>query len=149
MDVNEPITNPVLVAAFDALVRHDTPDTRLQVGLELEKANFLVAMFDDELKLTKERGSPGVSIAAGSLLKVLTCITPDGKVLLPLFTDWEALRAYTTEPLAGWIMPAAQAWEFALQDDTYAGAVVNPATHDIVLPRQALENIVRPGQAAG
>jgi hypothetical protein len=66
--------------------------------------------------------------------------------LLALFTDWEAMRSWTNEPVSSMIMPANQAWDFALAH--YQGVVINPAGPSLELSRDQVEELRRRGRPA-
>ena len=90
-----------------------------------------------------EEESVGVKkIAKGSKFGVLSA-GKDGKNFLVLFTDWRALRAHTKLEVTGWVLPAKDAWSFALQGTTYDGVVINPAHNALPLARPMLEYLSR------
>ena len=104
------------------------------------KATFLVAILTQEVR--EKPVAPGqVTWQAGSRFSVLLSNDGQGGKVLPLFTDWDALRQWTDEPVSGLVMPAAEAWAFALTDETYTGVVVNPATDGLVFGPAALAQL--------
>ena len=139
-DINQPITNLALATAFDALTEADTPDTRQQVIEQMQQANYLVAILDDGLRTTPGDAPGQVTIQAGSQFGVLTTDDGQGGQVLPLFTDWDAIRSWTTQPVSTLVMPAADAWQFALAG-AYTGVVVNPANQGIFLAREAVARL--------
>ena len=141
-DLNQPITNTDLLAALDALTQADTPAARQLVATQMQAANYLVAILTDELRTTPGDAPNQVTLQAGSKFGVLTCDDGQGGQVLPLFTDWEALRHWTTRPVSTLVLPAAEAWQFALAGGTYASLVINPADQGIFLAREALARLV-------
>jgi hypothetical protein len=145
LDINTPVINPALTATLMADASHSTSDTRRAVTAELLQATFLVAIVTREVQ--EKPVAPGqVTWQAGSRFSVLLSNDGQGGKVLPLFTDWDALRQWTDQPVSGLIMPAAEAWAFALADNTYAGAVVNPATDGLFFGPTALTQLA--GQPA-
>ena len=139
-DINTPVINPALTAALAADALHSTPDTRRAVTAELMQATFLVAILTQEIQ--EKPTAPGqFTWQAGSRFSVLLSSDGQGGKVLPLFTDWDALRQWTDQPVSGLVMPAAEAWAFAMADDTYAGAVVNPATDGLFFGPSALAQL--------
>ena len=145
-NVNTPVTNPALAAALTANAQHDTPDTRREVTRELMQATFLVVILTQEVQETPGEAPGQVTWQPGSHFSVLLAGDGQGGRMLPLFSDWEALRQWTDEPVSGLLMPAAEAWVFALVDDTYSGVVLNPATDCLTYRRPALAQLA--GRAA-
>ena len=140
IDINTPVRNPALTAALATDVLHNTPATRRAATAELMKATFLVAILTQEVR--EKPVAPGqVTWQAGSRFSVLLSNDGQGGKVLPLFTDWDALRQWTDEPVSGLVIPAAEAWAFALTDETYTGVVVNPATDGRVFDPAALAQL--------
>jgi hypothetical protein len=136
VDLNTPVENPKVVAAIRDFADASTPKTQDALTRALRAANFLVPMFTDEIKSSPiDEGS--VSFEAGSKLKLLACTNEDDEVLLPLFTDWPAIREWTDEPASTLVMPAAEAFDLAASDE-YAGAVVNPGGYSLPLGKDLL-----------
>lgn len=144
-DINQAVSNPALSAALDALTRADTAATRQQAALEIGRATYLVAILDDEIRSTPGRGPGEATWQAGSRFGVLTADDGQDGQVLPLFTDWDAIRAWANRPVSALVMPAAEAWAFALAGDTYSGVVLNPAQQGIFIAREALRGMTSDG----
>lgn len=140
-NVNTPVTNPALAAALAADAQHDTPDTRREVTRTLREATFLVAILTDDVQETPGEAPGQATWQVGSHFSVLLAGDGHDGKLLPLFSDWEALRQWTDQPVSGLLMPADEAWVFALADDTYTGVVLNPATDGLTFSRTALAQL--------
>ena len=140
ININQPVTNPALTAALDALIHADTADTRQQVALQIGQSTYLVAIFDSELQTTPGIEPGQVTIEAGSRFSVLLCGDGQGGQVLPLFTDWAAIRSWTAKPVSALVMPAAEAWQFALAG-SHSGIVINPANQGIFFPRDAVQRL--------
>ena len=58
-----------------------------------------------------------------------------GKNYLLLFTDWDAIRAYTKEDVTAIVLPAKDAWSFfsTTLAATNEGIVINPAHNALPL----------------
>ena len=137
IDLNSPVENSALVRAITGVATDPSDSTKDQLLVELNRANFLAAMLADELKKTEME--PGrLEIEAGSRFGVLSA-SSGGKNFLLLFTDWAALRAYTDLQVSGWVLPARDAWSFALDGTTYDGVVINPAHNALPLKRPMLK----------
>lgn len=141
VDLDTPVTNPRLVAAIDSFAV-DQSDSRLDMLLrELNNAVLLIATLLDDTSI-QETGKPGnVVIEKGSKIKVLLAVDSNGAPILPLFTDWDSIKRWTQDRVTTLVMPAADAWGFAL--DGYNGAVINPAGPSLPLDRSQLEELHR------
>jgi len=125
MDITRPIENPALVRAFE--VHRGAPNLQNEASLisELGRADYLLPTLMNEARVTPS--TPGrATIETGSMITFLSHSDANGGTWLPLFSDWPALRAWTSEPVDAVILAAGEAWDFALS--RYAGAVINPAT---------------------
>ena len=141
VDLNKPVENPALLSAIDAMADEPTDSNRSKLLLALNGANLLAAILTDEM-ITAETAPGQTIIKAGSLIKFLTA-GKDGQSYLSLFTDWNALRTYTNFNVSAMIFPSLDAWQFALQGNTYDGVVVNPAHNAVSLNRQLLQYLAR------
>lgn len=137
VNLNQAVDNPALVAAMERVARENSDASKDGLLRELQHANYLAAMFADGLK-AREKSLGQIEIAKGSKFGVLSA-GKDGKNYLVLFTDWQALRAYTQGQVSGWVLPAKDAWQFALQGSAYDGIVINPAHNALPLTRPMVE----------
>lgn len=127
VDLNQPVENPDLLNAIAAFANQRGPETLHQLQVQLVRAVYLVPMLTDAAVPTPGGPAGQVTLQQGSQLKLLTCQDPDGHSILPLFTDWQQIHAWTDEPVSTLVMPAADAWAFIIRGGNFAGAVVNPA----------------------
>jgi len=142
MDLNTAVENPSLVHAMNRVVAEDSAAAKDLLLLELQRANYLAAMLPDGNN--KSLGiKPGqTTLNKGTRFGVLSA-GKNGKNYLVLFSDWKALKAYTKLEVTGWVLPARDAWSFALQGSTYDGVVINPAHNALPLERPMLEFLSR------
>lgn len=141
VDLNKPVENQALSSAIDALANDPTESNKSHLVSALNKANLLAAILTDEMTTTEQ--APGqMTIQAGSRIKFLTA-GKDGQTFLPLFTDWEAIRAYTDLNVSAMVPPSIEAWCFALQGGAYDGVVINPAHNALPLDHQMLQFLLR------
>ena len=138
VDLNKPVENPALVSAMERVAKENSNEAKDLLVHELKRANFIAAMLADKL-IKKEGSKPGlISIEKGSQFGLL-CAKKDGKNYLLLFTDWNAIKAYTDLNVTAMVLPAKDAWSFALEGNTYQGIVINPAHNAVPLERPMLE----------
>jgi len=136
VDVNVAVTNPNLSQAIDRVAVENTSEAKQALFGELNKANYLVAIFDDEMHISDPNNDGHTVIEKGSRIKVINATDSEGNMMLPLFTDWEALRAYTDhlgQAVNSMIFPPQNAWSWVLSQDDYRGAVINPAGNALPL----------------
>ena len=144
VDLDKPVTNPALTAAMAGLGAGPDQAAIESLIRELNRAVYLVAILLDEANVTTR--SPGqATFEKGSLIKMLAVADSNDRPLLLLFTDWDAIRKWTNESVSTLVMPADQAWEFALRQ--YHGAVINPAGPLLELNHNQLEDLRQRGRA--
>jgi hypothetical protein len=137
VDLNTAVENPSLVRAMNRVAAENTAAAKDLLLLELQRANYLAAMLPDGEKALGTK--PGLTVLKkGTRFGVLSA-GKGGKNYLVLFSDWKALKGYTKLEVTGWVLPARDAWSFALQGSTYDGVVINPAHNALPLERPMLE----------
>jgi hypothetical protein len=139
VDVNTPVTNPNLVAAMQRLKMDSSNDAKDALLVELNKANYLVAIFSDEMRTSEPDKDGTVTVEKDSIIKVLNTSDGNGNMYLPLFTDWEAIGKYIDKPVNTLIFPSHDAWHWALNMGEYHGVVINPAEDALPLSRAQIE----------
>lgn len=141
VDLDAPVTNPGLLAALNAFAADQSEDHLDGLLTELNQAVYLVATLLDEANV-QETDTPGdIVFKKGSVIQVIAAADDDGNSLLPLFTDWDAIKLWTQDPVQTLVMPAADAWSFALGD--YNGVIINPAGPSLPLNRPQVEELHR------
>lgn len=138
VDVNTPVTNPGLLAALQKLAVDSSDEAKDVLLSELNRSNYLVAIFTDEMHVSNSDESGKSVIEKDSLIKVLNTSDDHGNAYLPLFTDWEALRKYIDHDVSSLIFPPKDAWNWVLNMGDYHGAVVNPAENALPLNRDQI-----------
>lgn len=133
VDVNKPVENPKLVAAIDRLLSDSSNKAKDELLLELNRANFLAAIFTDEMHTSEPDKDGKTVIEKDSLIKVLNTSDADGNTYLPLFTDWKEIKKYIDKPVNTLILPASDAWDWALKMGDYHGIVINPGHNALPL----------------
>lgn len=138
VDLNRPVTNPALMQAMSRVAKDGSDASKDALLAELQRANYLVAIYSDRLSPGQKQRDGLMLIPKGRQMDVITA-GKDGKHYLLLFTDWEALSAYTDKAVSVWVLPARDAWDFVLQDKTFDGVVINPAHNALPLQRPMVE----------
>jgi SseB protein N-terminal domain len=139
VDLNKPVENPALVHALERAAREKSNAAKEALLVEVRKATYLAAILSDELKTSPGKTPGSVTINEGSLIKFIG-YEKDGKNYMPLFTDWNAVRAYTKQDVDAFILRAPDAWSFVL-NGKFAGVVINPAGSAFTLERSMIESL--------
>ena len=122
-----PVSNPELIEAIEAFEEDPSDDAREDLTDELQAGLYLVPVLND---------AGGEDIPdEGESVQILVCTDEEEREFVPLFTDAEALKAWTSEPVSAMEFSALEAWEFVLSQPECAGAVVNPAGQAFPLDR--------------
>ena len=147
VDLNQPVVNPDLVNAIAAFANQRGPETLLQLQMQLGRAVYLVPMLTDAAVPSPAGPAGQITFQQGSQLKLLTCQDPDGRSVLPLFTDWQQIQAWTDEPVSTLVLPASDAWTFIIREGSFAGAVINPAGMALPLNSSLIQDLAVRGSA--
>jgi len=136
VDLDVPVTNSLLKTALAERMQGFSPEKERSLVHALATANYLVVILTDEMKVTPASVPGQATIGAGSRIKFLCCSNAKNESILPAFTDWDEIKAWTKEDVGTLVMPASQLWDFVLKN--YAGVVINPAGNALELGREAL-----------
>ena len=140
-DVDRPVENPALLAAIERLDQDATEEAQKAVWAELRRAVFLVPTLAEGMELEPESEGKA-TLPEGTLIHFLAG-EQDGKSYLMVFTDLKSIRDYTDLAVKAMILPAEEAWDFALGAGSYDGLVINPGGKALPLERHQLEAMVR------
>ncbi len=106
---------------------------------EIQRATYLVAILTEGAEMERSEIPGEVIFKKGTQIQVLEAES-DGMSYLALFTDRSQITDYTDVKVTAMILPAAEAWAFALQDHAgYDGAVINPAGDPLPLSLPLLQ----------
>lgn len=139
IDVNEPVENPNLSKAIDALARDPSEHNKTILLDELNKANYLAAIIPDEMKTTEPDVDGNMVIKKNSLIKIISASDDQGNTFFPLFTDWKEIQSYIKTPVNSWILPAKDAWYMAIKGQEYHGVVINPGGNTLPLSMEQVQ----------
>lgn len=135
------ITNPMLTGAMELMKQSDTVEHRQMFIGEMLHAKFLSPVVIDPLPEADENGISKVDKDARIQLPMLTA--PDGKHYFMAFTDLAELQKWNKEG-------NQQIFGFDFADyvgmirnakETANGFVINPYSHNIVLPAEFVETV--------
>lgn len=117
------IGSSALLAAIDAVVKSDNAGTRAAVYDAILESEFYLVLMNDQS--TVESGE--VTLTPGQQISLATISLPDGKVLLPIFSDLERLNKSVPPGTAirHVKLPAQGVFQIFLQGPGF-GVVINP-----------------------
>jgi hypothetical protein len=136
-EFTQPTRNPELVLAIRKLGEAPSPRAEAILLAYLKTATYLAATVVDG---SGANHGDEVPFQSGPLVQLVSA-ERQGKTYLPLFTDFQALRAYTQREVAGMVVPAADAWSLVLA--RFDGAVINPANDALPLELEVIRSLVR------
>lgn len=137
------ITNPMLTGAMELMKSSDTIEHREMFVGEMLHAKFLSPVVIDPLPEADENGISKIGKDARIQLPMLTA--PDGKHFFMAFTDLDELQKWNKES-------GQQIFGFEFADyvgmlrnakETCNGFVINPYSHNVVLPSEFVEAIAQ------
>lgn len=130
-EMEEPIENPGVLEAIAEMTKEPCVENESALTAELQCAVFLVPVFGES--------EPESSPEGGETVQLLACTNEEGAEYLPLFTDAEALKEWTDEPVSAMVLEAAEVWEFILSQPECSGGVINPGAASFQLTRRLVE----------
>lgn len=137
-DVNKPVENPKLTALLSELRNADLPRKQQlceAIAREVALNACLLAVFQTRDGDIEDRGDGKAVFKKDALLTFPFLTAPDGTEYLPVYTDWNALRAceaYRDAKVNTMVLPFDQ---MAFYTEENKGIVVNPySDHFVISP---------------
>jgi len=123
------VENPAVRAAMEAYEKEDSEEVKTQLMRALNEANFLTIVLTDEMRISHIDKEGNALLQPGSKIKTVTLKDDKGHVILPLFTDWDAINAFMGSgkqkaQFSAWAIYAGEAWKTVLEKE-YAGVIIN------------------------
>ncbi|GEM_PF-93491 len=122
----EPIENPQILEAIERIATDRSEDAQREMTLALQRGLYLVPVFSGRLDTEP---------TDDQAIQVLVCTDENNDEYLPLFTDENALKAWTQENVSAMVLTAPEAWDFILTQPECAGGVLNPGSSALPLNR--------------
>jgi len=142
IDVNQPVTNPELVAAIESVRTKYSPEAESAVIHALKKAHFLSPVtFTPPLE---------PSIDGKIALEQDTAInffgySSENSEFLPVFTDWDELRKWRNIPDEQTLITSYDDVCTLIQEKShFAGFVVNPWGHNLLITPELIQRFNTP-----
>lgn len=137
IDVKVAVTNPSLVVAMNRLNTDQSNAAKNDLLLELNKSNYLAAIFSDEMNMSEPDDNGNREIEKGSLIKVLNTSDSEGNIYFLLFTDWCAIKNYIDKPVDTLVFSPQEAWRWALSD--YHAVVIYSEENSLPLNKSQIQ----------
>ncbi|HYH02101.1 MAG TPA: enhanced serine sensitivity protein SseB [Bacillota bacterium] len=136
IDVNQPVTNPALVAAMNQMQQGPTAEKELMLIEEIARAHFLTPMILDG---AIENGV----LKAGSTISFKTISNGSGENFFLAFTDWEELGKWSSEPEQTLISTYDDLKSMVLNNEEIRGFVINPYGQSVVITPELIDYFTR------
>lgn len=149
MDINKPVSNPMLVGAMELVNAEDTPEHRNIFLTEVMKAVFLAPVVLTPAPVADEQGL--FHLQPGSQIQFPMLKAPDGRQFFMAYTDWEELRKWKNEDNQQTF--ALRLLDFAemlfKQNDRgeinpAAGFVINPYGSNMAMTKELVATLLAP-----
>lgn len=142
IDVNQPVTNPVLKERLRDLCQENTQEHQARVLEEIAmNAKFLsVVELSQE---PRENGDGTATFQQEAAIRFPMLTTGTGELYYPAFTDWEELARWgrKEEKPKTFILSFDDYAALVLRNEDVAGVAINPFDENLVLDRQMLEHL--------
>lgn len=140
VDVNKPVTNPLLVSAIEKMNADNNKFNVDQMIQEMLKANFLLPV-----KLAEKPSADAVDSDAAKKNTKMSLSTISGKdntIYFPAFTDQVELRKWIKDgPQDAVVFTFKEYSSLILRDITLSGFIINPCGNAVVVSRSNIESI--------
>ena len=140
IDVNKPVENPKLLAAFERHRNERTENSATNVANAIFEATYLAPILPDEMKTSPSNSSGKINIEKGSLIKFLNCFDDNENCFFPIFTDWNEIKAWTDQPVDSIILSSEDVF-YMSGGESFSGAVINPGTIGWTLSKENIAAI--------
>ena len=140
-DINTPVTNPELVGAIEAIQKNANADTQDSYIKALKNARFLSPV---TIEPHPELGNVGgkTTLETDTKISFVGLTDVNGDSFLPVYTDWPALRQWRDNPDEQTLITSYDDISYmVLKDETTAGFVINPYSHNIPVRRDLIPHI--------
>ena len=131
------VENPKLLSAIEKHLDDNSDETYNELVIQLRKGKYLAVMMNDNMKVVD-----GI-VQQGSTLSLGLIEDDEGKMLLPLFTDWVHL-AQSAPGKGGFVMDAD--WAFSMGKEQFDGVVINHTGMALPIYQKALSNLLNAKQ---
>jgi hypothetical protein len=142
VDLNKPIENPGLSAAFNDYNQNKCNETIIKVIKNIVASNFLVAIISDQIEKTEPDKKGMATIKKGSIIKFFNCYNQNNECFFPIFTDWVEIKKWTDQQVDTLVMPCIQVLDFIKENKEYLGIVINPGSIGWTLNKDNIRAII-------
>jgi hypothetical protein len=127
------VENPSLVSAIREHHELNSNESADNLTAELSKANYLAAMMTNNMDIVDGIAQEGSTFGLG-LIK-----DEEGRMLLPIFTDWIHLNE-SAPGKSGLVLSAG--WAYSMGSEEFDGVVINPTGLALPLYKDFLQHLV-------
>lgn len=140
MDVNTPVTNPILVHAIKEIKNEITPKTQDEYFKAVMDARFLSPVtIDPPLPAGKDGKT---TLTEDTKINFFGYTDGNGDEYLPVYTDWVALKKWRDIPDEQTVITSYKDISgMVLSNSQSKGFVINPYSHHIPVRRNMIEHI--------
>lgn len=140
MDVNTPVTNPILVNAIEAIKNEITPETQDKYFKAVIDAQFLSPV---TIEPPPPAGKDGkTTLTKDTKISFFGFTDMNGDEYLPVYTDWVALKQWRDIPDEQTVITSYKDISgMVLNNPQSKGFVINPYSHNVPVRRNIIEHI--------
>ncbi|HEY2583260.1 MAG TPA: SseB family protein [Mucilaginibacter sp.] len=147
IEVSKPIVNPALKKAIKVFNSNKSEKILEAVASALKKANFLVLINSEKMKVSQTTESNNQIVEKGSVIEFLKTFDENNDSFLPIFTDWNEVDLWieSRENIAGWIMTTTEVFSFVVKNKNDKGLVINPCSDRWAMDKEQITNFLTEG----
>ena len=136
-DINEPVTNPALVEAIEAIEKDSNQSSQNNFFNAVKAAKFLTSVSIDPPPPPGEDGK--TTLKADTIISFVHLQDANDDVFLPVYTDWFALKLWRDIPdERTMILTYEDIRAMVVANEAISGFVINPYSNNITIRKDML-----------
>lgn len=137
-DINEPVTNPTLINAIEAIQKEVNQSTRDDFLNAVKEAKFLSPVSMDPPPPPGDDGK--TTLQADTKISFISLTDANGDSYLPVYTDWPALKQWRDIPdEKTLILSYEDVKEMIVNNAGSSGFVINPFSQNVPVSKNIME----------
>lgn len=145
-DLSKPVVNLLLKSAIKQFKEEKSEWASKEFVKQMNSAHFLVAIITDELKVTPSNQEGKVTFQKGGLIKFVGIYNSNKDEYLPVFTDWDEIRAWSKQKVDTMVMSINDVQALLSDNKNWKGLVINPMGNRWTMGLQQVNAVIEDGK---
>lgn len=142
-DINQPVTNPVLIAAWQTFNENPSLEKQQHLFNQLKDAKLLAPIMMELPNEIEKNEDNSITLKKGTTLSYVILSNNQNEQFYPLFTDWDELRKWQNVENQQTLVVNIADYQSLLDDSSSCrGIVINPFGNTIQIDQAMLKVIL-------